>query len=104
VALSLNCTQIRVAVDGASSLPMLSGKHGESDMAEAEIKIPHALTAFIERDPPLKVLVIATRLAEHPGQPGFNAEAKYEMLKGIERLHESIDFDRIHVRWGMSNA
>ena len=49
----------------------------------SQINIPHATSARIEVDPPREFLRVVTGLAEHPAEPGFNANAKHEMLQAI---------------------
>jgi hypothetical protein len=47
------------------------------------IEIVHAENTFEERDPPYLVLHVETKLPQKPDTPGFNAEARYEMMKVI---------------------
>jgi hypothetical protein len=71
----------------------------------AEIEIPHAESTFVETDPPRKILHVVTRLIEHPGTDGFDAEAKHALMQALGRLTGGRGgFDAHTVHWATTSA
>ena len=64
--------------------------------------IPHAHTVNVITDPPRKILHVGTALAENPGAPGFNAEAKHEMMQAIAKCVSRKGLDGYKVHWSVS--
>jgi len=63
-------------------------------------EIPHAHTVNVITDPPLLVLHVGTSLPENPDSPGFDAEAKDELLRAIMAKRDADGLDRHVVHWG----
>jgi hypothetical protein len=66
------------------------------------IKIPHAHTVNVITDPPLQILHVGTTLPENPQSPGFDAEAKYELLRAAMAEMVAAGCDGHKVHWDVS--
>jgi hypothetical protein len=64
-------------------------------------KIPHAHTVTKVKDPPCVTLYVATALIQNPRTPGFNAEAKQEMLRAIAKMVNRDNLDGFVVAWSV---
>jgi hypothetical protein len=73
-------------------------------MPMTEIEIPHAEKAFIdESGSPYDVLRVVTKLPRFSKSPGFNAEAKDELLRAIAAEVERWRVHTYDVRWADSD-
>jgi hypothetical protein len=52
-------------------------------------------------DPPCVTLHVETALIANPSTPGFNAEAKREMLRAIAEIVDREDFDGYCIVWSV---
>jgi hypothetical protein len=65
------------------------------------LTIPHAHTVTRIEDPPCVTLHVATALIADPSAPGFNAEAKHEMLRAIAEMVNREGFAGYRIVWSV---
>ena len=63
--------------------------------------IPHAHTVRTTDDPPCVTLYVETALIQNPRTPGFDAEAKQEMLRAIADVVNRDDLDGYVISWSV---
>ncbi len=63
--------------------------------------IPHAHTVRTIDDPPCVTLYVETALIQNPRTPGFDAEAKQEMLRAIADVVNREDLDGYVISWSV---
>jgi transcriptional regulator with XRE-family HTH domain len=61
--------------------------------------IPHSTNSFVERGFPNSILHITTALPEQYGQPGFDAQAKQELLQAVAKAVAAEDLQGYKVHW-----
>jgi hypothetical protein len=65
------------------------------------LTIPHAHAVIRIEDPPCVTLHVETALVADPTVPGFNAEAKGEMLRAIAELVNREGFAGYRIVWSV---
>jgi len=63
--------------------------------------IPHAHTVTKVKDPPCVTLYVATALIQNPSTPGFNGEAKQEMLRAVAEMVNRDNLDGFVITWSV---
>jgi hypothetical protein len=61
--------------------------------------IPYAHTVNVVEDPPCVTLYVETALIQNPSTPGFDAEAKQQMLRAIAEIVERDGLDGFRIAW-----